>query len=69
MLLCDPTEPVIVQTVPQALGLGDALLVAVALDFLNQRINPPENPSILLLPPKIVLPRIVIPDDGHSCRR
>ncbi len=65
VLIGDPTRPVAVEPVLERLGLAQPL-VAPASDVLDEQVDPPQHPSILLLPPEVVLPGRLVEHQPHS---
>src|SRR5215208_5837092 len=68
VLISDAPGPVAGEVVLQRLRLTDAL-IAVALDVRQQQVDPLEDSAVLGLPPQVVLPRVLVPDEEHVSRR
>jgi hypothetical protein len=51
----------------ERLGLADPV-VAVAVDVLDQGVDPLEDLAVLALPPHVVRPGALVPNDLHSVR-
>lgn len=65
VLVGDAPRPVAGEVVAECLGLTDAL-VAVPADVGEELVDPLEGPTILRLPPPLVLPGVLVPDEQHS---
>lgn len=68
VLVGDPSGPVALEGVAQGLGLTDAL-VAVAGHLMDERIDALQDLAVLHLPPEVVLPGVLVPDELHSSIR
>src|SRR5665811_245814 len=67
VFLCNSARPVAVKTMLERLGLTDPL-VAVAINILDQRIDPLQYFPVLGLPPHVVTPSTLVPHEFHSAR-
>src|SRR6266446_8764543 len=63
----DPAGPVSLEAVLERLGLADPL-VAVALDIGDQGVDPLQDLTVLGLPPHVVRPGRLVPDELHPSK-
>ena len=64
MFVGDPSRPVASEVVLERFWFADAF-IAVADHVLDQVVDPFENPPVLGLPPQVVLPSVLVPDEPH----
>src|SRR5512145_32295 len=67
VLVGNPPGPIPLEPMLERLRLADSL-VTVAVDVLDQGIDPLEDLAVLDLPPEVVVPCALIPDELHSTR-
>src|SRR5271170_2159075 len=67
VLVGDAPGPVALEAVLERLGLADPF-IPVAPDVLDQLVDPLEDLAVLGLPPDVVRPGRLIPDQLHSSR-
>src|SRR3984957_255861 len=67
VLVGDATGPIPLEAVLERPGLADPL-VAVALDIGDELVDPLEDLAVLGLPPHVVRPGGLVPDELHSSR-
>src|SRR3712207_3469974 len=65
VLVGDAARPVALEAVLERLRLADPL-VAVAGDVLQERVDPLQDLAVLGLPPDVVGPGVLVPDELHS---
>ena len=67
VLVRDPAGPAPLEPVLERLELADPL-VAAALDIGDQSVDPLEDLAVLSLPPQVVIPGGLVPDELRSAR-
>jgi len=64
MLVGDASGPVARQPMLEGLGLADSL-IAVTCYVLDEQVDALERPAVFGLPPPLVVPSSLIPDEEH----
>src|SRR4051794_16421103 len=67
MLIGNPARPIAREVMFERLRFADTL-VATSRHVREQQVDPLQHFSILHLPPQVVLPRVLVPDEKHLSR-
>ena len=65
MFVADTARPEPMEAMFEGFGFTDAL-VASPFDVVDKRVDSPEDPAVLGLPPHVIGPGVLVPDQLHS---